>query len=226
MSGIDRYFQRRREMAAAAVAAFEAGENVVNTLVTRFPGDKQEAIEIAYELQAGSYTAARDDPAARAYRAEQQRIVATEVLPLCEPASGPTLSLLDAGVGEGSAWYGFDFAATKIGVLHAVDISLRRLSYVEKNITAPPALRVAPVRADVRNLPYWPGSFDIVLTMHAIEPNGGSEAEILGGLAALTSTTPPHRPTHRRAWRRSAMRGRYSHPPVRWPVSTLFLSAS
>ena len=50
MSGIEDYFRLRREMATLATAAFDAGENVVNTLVARFPDAKQEAIEIAYEL--------------------------------------------------------------------------------------------------------------------------------------------------------------------------------
>lgn len=35
------YFTRRREMAALAIAAFGKGENVVNTLLARFPDAKQ-----------------------------------------------------------------------------------------------------------------------------------------------------------------------------------------
>lgn len=184
MSDIEDYFRLRREMTALATAAFDAGENVVNTLVARFPDAKQEAIEIAYELQAGSYTANRDKPAALAYRGEQHTILSNDVLPLAARRDGA--SLLDAGTGEGTGWYGFDFAASSIGELHAVDISLRRLSFVEQNLTSPPA-RLSTVRADLRDLPYFPGSFDIVVTMHAVEPNGGSEHDILGDLAALSS---------------------------------------
>jgi len=184
MSDIEAYFRLRREMAALATAAFDAGENVVNTLVGRFPDSKQEAIEIAYELQAGSYTANRDKPAALAYRREQHGILLNKVLPLAARQQDATL--LDAGTGEGTGWYGFDFAKSSIGELHAVDISLRRLSYVKENVTQPPK-RLSTVRADLRNLPYFPGSFDVVVTMHAVEPNGGSEREILDDLAALSS---------------------------------------
>lgn len=184
MSGIEDYFRLRREMATLATAAFDAGENVVNTLVARYPNAKQEAIEIAYELQAGSYTANRDKLAALAYRREQHEILLKEVLPLAARQEGATL--LDAGTGEGTGWYGFDFTKSSVGELHAVDISLRRLSYVKENVTQKPA-RLSTVRADLRNLPYFPGSFDIVVTMHAVEPNGGNEGEILDDLAALSS---------------------------------------
>ena len=181
---LDDYFTRRREMAALAVAAFDKGENVVNTLLARFPGAKQEAIEIAYELQAGTYTANRDKETARAYRREQHGILLNEVMP--HTAARQNATMLDAGTGEGTAWYGFDFKTSPVTTLHAVDISLNRLSYVPGNTTSPPDALV-PVRADLRNLPYHPASFDIVVTMHAVEPNGGSEHEIVGSLAALSS---------------------------------------
>ncbi len=184
MSDIEAYFRQRREMAALATAAFDTGENVVNTLVARFPEAKQEAIEIAYELQAGSYTATRDKPGALAYRVERHAILLNEVMPHAVRRNG--LSLLDAGTGEGTGWYKFDFPASPVAELHAVDISLRRLSYVKENVTHPPK-HLSTVRADLRNLPYWPRSFDVVVTMHAIEPNGGSEHEILRDLAALSS---------------------------------------
>lgn len=181
---LDDYFARRREMAALAVSAFDKGENVVNTLLARFPGAKQEAIELAYELQAGTYTANRDKETARAYRREQHAILLKEVMPLAAAQEGA--SLLDAGTGEGTGWYGFDFAASPVETLHAVDISLNRLSFVPENVTAPPASLV-PVRADLRDMPYHPHSFDIVVTMHAVEPNGGHEHEIVASLAALSS---------------------------------------
>ncbi|MEQ8268850.1 MAG: class I SAM-dependent methyltransferase [Parvibaculum sp.] len=187
MNEIDGYFRLRREMAALATEAFATGRNVVNTLLQRFPDAKQEAIEIAYELQAGSYTAGRDIPDVRTYRTEQHGILAREVLPLCEGVSGRHCSILDAGTGEGTGWYTFDFAAAPVSTLHAVDISIRRLSYLKKNIVAPASLSVAAVRADLRDLPYRLGSFDLVVTMHAIEPNGGSEDEIVRDLAGLSS---------------------------------------
>ena len=178
------YFERRREMAALAVATFERGENVVNTLLTRFPDAKQEAIELAYELQAGSYTASRDMDISLSYRREQHDILLKEVMPRCNAQEGA--SLLDAGTGEGTGWYKFDFAASPVTTLHAVDISLNRLSCVAENVTSPPALLV-PVRADLRDMPYQSRSFDIVVTMHAIEPNGGNEREIIASLADIST---------------------------------------
>ena len=150
-------------------------------MIERFPDAKQDAIEIAYELQAGAYAAGRDAPAARAYRREQHDLLIRKVLPLTAMDAG--LSLLDAGTGEGTGWYGFDFAATPVGDLHAVDISLRRLGYVRRNIVYPSSMTLTPVRADLLALPYHTRSFDLVVTMHAIEPNGGSEARRDAGRA-------------------------------------------
>ena len=181
---LDDYFMRRREMTALAVAAFDKDENVVNALLAHFPDAKQEAIEIAYELQAGTYTANRDKETARAYRREQHEILLNEVMPYC--AARENAVLLDAGTGEGTGWYGFDFAASPVSTLHAVDISLNRLAYLPQNVNASTAALV-PVRADLRDMPYHPHSFDVVVTMHAVEPNGGSEREIVGALASLSA---------------------------------------
>ncbi|HCX66593.1 class I SAM-dependent methyltransferase [Parvibaculum sp.] len=68
-----------------------------------------------------------------------------------------------------SGWYGFDFGNSPVGGLHAVDISLRRLDYVRQNV-ALARDRLSVVRADLLDLPYWPKSFDAVVTMHAVEP--------------------------------------------------------
>lgn len=184
MSEITDYFERRREMTVLATNAFDAGDNVVNTILSRFPDAKQEAIEIAYELQAGSYTANRDTPVSLAYRREQHEILSLQVFPRLTQQDGATL--LDAGTGEGTGWYGFDFKSSPVASLHAVDISLRRLDYVRQNIGLS-GERLSVVRADLLDLPYWQKSFDAVVTMHAIEPNGGKEHDAVSRLAGLTS---------------------------------------
>lgn len=184
MTDLDEYFGRRREMTLLATRAFNAGENVVNTILSRFPDAKQEAIEIAYELQAGSYTANRDTTVSLAYRREQHDLLADRVFPRLNAHRNATL--LDAGTGEGTGWYGFEFGPSPVGELHAVDISLRRLDYVQQNV-ALPRDHLSVVRADILNLPYWPKSFDLVVTMHAIEPNGGREHEAVNKLAGLTA---------------------------------------
>lgn len=184
MTDLDEYFEQRREMTSLATRAFDAGENVVNTILSRFPDAKQEAIEIAYELQAGSYTANRDTPVSLAYRGEQHDILADRVFPRL--TTDRNAILLDAGTGEGTGWYGFEFGNSPVGELHAVDISLRRLDYVRQNV-AFTRDRLSVVRADLLDLPYWPKSFDVVVTMHAVEPNGGREHEAVNKLADLTA---------------------------------------
>lgn len=184
MTDLNEYFEQRREMTLLATRAFDAGENVVNTVLSRFPDAKQEAIEIAYELQAGSYTANRNTPVSLAYRREQHDLLAERVFPYLDAERDAIL--LDAGTGEGTGWYGFDFGPSSVGELHAIDISLRRLDYVRQNV-ALPGDRLSVVRADLLDLPYRSKSFDLVVTMHAIEPNGGREHEVVNKLAGLTA---------------------------------------
>jgi SAM-dependent methyltransferase len=174
MSFIKKYadIQRARD-------AFDKGENVTEILRRQLNTRENtaEIIEIAYDLQAGSYIryvdANRD--LAVAYASELAGIIGKHV------RDGDVL--LDAGTGE----------MTTLGLLiprlgrdmkniYAFDISWSRvwrgLDFARREAGAQySALR--PFVADIGAVPLRSKSVDVVISSHALEPNGGRERELL-----------------------------------------------
>jgi ubiquinone/menaquinone biosynthesis C-methylase UbiE len=83
------------------------------------------------------------------------------------------LSLLDVGTGDG---YTLSYALEEVRVpaVFGVDASKERLRIAE-SILGP--RNVTFIQADLFKLPLGDGAFDVVLTSHALEPNGGREVE-------------------------------------------------
>jgi uncharacterized protein YbaR (Trm112 family) len=72
---------------------------------------------------------------------------------------------------------------------YAVDISLSRLAvgrkYVREQLDETLRGKIHPVAATLFNLPLATGGVDVVWTSHALEPNGGREAEAITELARI-----------------------------------------
>ena len=160
--------------------AYARGENITR-LLRESSGraiNEQEAILIAYDLQAGSYVANLEKPEARAHLAAYSAELAAL---LCE--LNPR-SLLEAGVGEATTLratvaamgravppeiFGFDLSWSRIHVA--------RRHWAEND--APPAQFFV---GELEAIPLPDDSVDVVFTSHAIEPNHGREREILAEL--------------------------------------------
>src|SRR5437016_4558184 len=85
------------------MALYKAGENI-SSLLRREKGSQyndEEAIEISYDLQTGTYVSAMEDPSMarhqQAYTAELARVI----MSLCNPTS-----ILEAGIGEATTLSG------------------------------------------------------------------------------------------------------------------------
>ncbi|MEX2528845.1 MAG: class I SAM-dependent methyltransferase [Gemmatimonadota bacterium] len=137
----------------------------------------------SYDLQAGSYTAFLDDPEFRVFKEEQGRRLAA----LLDETPGATI--LDAGTGEGTTLAPIlrRLSTPPPGVL-AFDISLSRLLYAQLNLRE----MVESAQVDPRlfvgaleSIPLLDNSVDVVVTCHALEPNGGREREILSELVRV-----------------------------------------
>ena len=160
--------------------AYVRGENITRMLRESSGKtiNEQEAILIAYDLQAGSYVANLEKPEARrhldVYSAELAAL-------LCELEPR---SLLEAGVGEAttlratvtamgdaapSEIFGFDLSWSRIHVA--------RRHWAETD--APPAKFFV---GELEAIPLPDDSVDVVFTSHAVEPNHGREREILAEL--------------------------------------------
>ncbi len=133
-----------------------------------------EIIEIAYDLQTGSYIQAMEDQAVEKYRAEYSHQIAQKILSLVNPHS-----ILEAGVGE---------ATTLSGVLQNLDpdissfgfdLSWSRVAYAQRWLNSQDLPNTTLCTGDLFNIPFQDNSVDVVYTSHSIEPNGGQEEPIL-----------------------------------------------
>lgn len=161
--------------------AFREGKNVTAVLREQLGTDRNtpEAIEIAYDLQAGSYVKSADG------NPDFMRAYAEQLADLLRPHLGPGDTILDAGTGEMTTLTHLIMALkTPLSRVYATDISERRLE-VGRQYAAKHGVVAETFRAELAAIPLPDKSVDIVTTNHAVEPNGGREAEILSELLRL-----------------------------------------
>ena len=154
-----------------AKSIYQKGENVTQYLRTKFGSEDNtsQIIEIAYDLQAGSYidyVKSNSDKAER-YATELSEIL-TEHL-----ESGD--SILDVGTGEITT---LTLVLNEVGIelsdILALDISWSRLSVgmnfhrENRKIKLP----LKPFVADIKEIPLHEKCVDVVTSSHALEPNG------------------------------------------------------
>lgn len=167
-------------------ADFREGRNVMHAYNARAGAslNPPEGIEIAYELQAGQYIRnhASEPDYYDAYTDEQAALLDTHF-----PECG---SLLDAGCGELTnaallfgklpgveAFFGFDLSWSRVHV---------GLEHYRSRVTADCAARTRVFVSEMSGIPLPDNSVDVVMTSHALEPNHGREAELLGELLRVS----------------------------------------
>jgi SAM-dependent methyltransferase len=165
--------------------AYERGENITRFLrqAGQSSQNTQEIIEIAYDLQAGSYVERMTNPRKREFITSYSAAIANEIRKLVRQ----TRNVLEAGVGE---------ATTLSGVLKSLehdprsaygfDISWSRIAKAREWLAREGLPGVHLCTASLSEIPYSDNAFDIVYTSHAIEPNGGDEIPILKELYRVT----------------------------------------
>jgi SAM-dependent methyltransferase len=166
-------------------AAYERGENIIALLRKKFGSliNTEEFIEISYDLQAGSYISAMEDPV---YAAIVQNY-AGEIARILRTYGAPT-SLLEAGVGEATTMARVLKAYGCQGIeAHGFDLSWSRIHRAKVWLARERLPEVTLCTASLEKVPYADNSFDVVYTSHSIEPNGGREAEIIAELYRVAS---------------------------------------
>jgi 2-polyprenyl-3-methyl-5-hydroxy-6-metoxy-1,4-benzoquinol methylase len=149
--------------------AYAAGKNIVQTLLAKYPDNKLQAIEISYSLQSGTYTSQASTDLYRSYRREVSGIIRPQL------RDQACASVLDCGVGEGTSWLDFE---GNVASFYGLDASFSRLKYCQANLASNTALgRMTLVKGNMTSIPFSPESIDVVITMHAIEPNNDPDAE-------------------------------------------------
>lgn len=158
-------------------SAYRRGENILRLIRDRFglSTNEQAAILASYDLQAGSYIEALDDAKFRSLHQLYAQAIANVIKPL-EPRS-----LLEAGVGEATTLVEATKHLPGIERLYGFDLVWSRVYCAARHLREnanPASLFVGELEA----IPFPDNSFDVVFTSHAVEPNHGREAVILGEL--------------------------------------------
>ncbi len=140
-------------------------------------GNSETAILYAYDVQAGSYVKALDDPG----YAARKRAAAARIAQVLAPLRFETM--LDAGTGEATTLSALllHLSAQPSRVL-AFDLSLSRLLFAQDHLRAHELDHVELFTGALETIPLADASIDLVLTVHVCEPNGGREREVLAEL--------------------------------------------
>ena len=140
-----------------------------------------EIIEIAYDLQTGSYIAAMENAEMAKHKKEYTSELAKTILSLCEP-----ISVMEAGVGEATTLSGV-LQHLKAGVTSfGFDLSWSRVAYAKRWLQKQNVTNTILCTGNLFNIPFADNSIDVVYTSHSIEPNGGNEEPFLRELFRVT----------------------------------------
>lgn len=182
--GPDRIAIMSQSMSLAAIQErYRRGENIT-ALFREMEGsshNSSQAIEVAYDMQAGSYVAAFERPEFAAYSATYTERIAGVIAGL-----GGCQSLLEVGVGEATtlAQVVSALEETSNGApdgFGGFDISWSRIA-VGKEFSQARGQQPVLFVGDLFEIPLADSSVDVVYTSHSIEPNGGREKEAISEL--------------------------------------------
>ena len=160
-------------------ALYDRGENVTRWIQAHEGADSNSvtAILYSYDAQSGSYVDALKEPATRALKQNLGRELG-ELLDKLAPSS-----LLEAGIGEGTSLAPIlNHMSKRPAHVLGFDLSLSRLLFARRHLAENGFENVKLFTADLEQIPLASESVDVVLTVHAIEPNHGRETAILSEL--------------------------------------------
>jgi len=159
---------------------FSNGDNIISYLKRKEKDDFNliQAIEIAYDLQSGSYVDYYNN------NQENWKIECSEYVKILKQHLKVGDRVLDCGTGEMTILFGtFNKNLLKNMKIYCFDISLSRILYgrqfLNKNAYSALIKSVVPFVADINAIPLMNKSMDVIFSMHGLEPNHGKEKNIL-----------------------------------------------
>jgi ubiquinone/menaquinone biosynthesis C-methylase UbiE len=167
--------------------AYEKGRNITELLrgQKNISNNSPEIIEVAYDLQAGSYIQYTLD------NLDQSLAYASELACILEKHTNKNDTFLDVGTGELTT---LSLVISKIDSvpkkIFAFDISWSRLYKgldFAKHRIGDRFYNIIPFSASMSEISLPDKSIDITTSSHALEPNGGNLDEILKELFRVTS---------------------------------------
>jgi hypothetical protein len=162
------------------LSLFSEGKNVTSALKSSGIPIDFDVIELLYDLQAGSYTQnAVDNP-------EALKSFVDEICELSDSILSQSGSILDCGTGEGNTLVPILRNYAHLNTICAIDSSWSRLSWAKSNLFESSVNNFSLAVADIKKIPLLDNSVDLIISIHAIEPNGGGEQFILSEMARVT----------------------------------------
>lgn len=169
--------------------AYNNGENIISYLkkIDKRENNSLDDIIISYDFQAGTYTKRfekqLDDSRIQDIYKEMAYYVGQYI------DEGDVI--LEPGTGEASSSintykYLEDDTKRKISKIYGLDASFSRLKYADKCLKKYGVKNTSLVMGDMLNMPIADNSCDVVVTVHACEPNGGKEHDVLSELMRVT----------------------------------------
>ena len=173
---------RKSQFSIAAKGWFKDGRNVIAEAQASVGQgiSAQDAIEMAYDLQAGSYVEAVSAPE----RQVQQIAWGRRVAGILDELG--VRSACEAGVGEATTLAHIANAAGPGTVFSGFDVALSRILYGRDYLRAKGA-EARLFCADLLQIPLAAGAVDAVITNHSLEPNGGQEGVMLAELVRVAA---------------------------------------
>ena len=159
---------------------FGKGLNVTEALVSSGIPITVEVIELLYDLQAGIYTEFADQNKGfmDLFAKELNGIVGDYFL--------KAKSVLDCGTGEANTLIPLLTSFSHFSNVLAIDSSWSRLSWAKKNLQRHNITGVGLAVAAIDKIPLKSDQVDLVFTIHALEPNGGREFELLSEMVRVS----------------------------------------
>lgn len=157
-------------------AHFRQGRNITELIRVQegVLTNSSTSILYAYDMQAGSYTELLNDPQYAAHKVKLGARLAA-VLDVFAPNS-----ILDAGIGEATTLLPLlDAMRQKPAHIFGLDLSLSRLLFARRNLESHNYKDAELFSGDLENIALSDAAMDVVVTVHAIEPNHGREEAIL-----------------------------------------------
>ena len=164
-------------------ALYDRGENIIESINSLEGAERNSATAIlySYDVQAGSYTKQLEEPGVRELKDKIGRYLAAvldELAPGC---------LLEAGIGEATSLVPILRHLKKVPEhVLGFDLSLSRLLFARQHLAENDADKATLFTGALDRIPLASSSVDVILTIHALEPNYGYEEAILSELLRVT----------------------------------------
>lgn len=163
-------------------ALFDRGENIIEWINSLEGAERNStsAILYSYDTQAGSYTRQLEEPGVRELKDKVGRYLAALLDELAPQ------SVLEAGIGEATSLLPILRHLKKLpDHVLGFDLSLSRLLFARRYLSENAFGKTTLFTGALDRIPLASSSVDVVLTVHALEPNRGYEEAILSELVRV-----------------------------------------